>query len=304
MSYQLRNSIVLGVLLVLILLGGGYYHWIRQPGQIGATEAKIKELDTELQNTPDLVGQFNTTRANVEDMKARWQNRTKNIPTADQTAETYDDLNGIINLAGFLKLDMIYQGEQLFGDYGYKVYNLRGESDFENLYRFIWLLENRRKLYKIPTLKLRTIEIVKTETKPGEEPSPEGREFRVGFEMIIHAYFTPAADLTGSVGYGEAMPAAFYYNPFKPLILSSIPPNILGLVEVERSELKAVIPGKAFIQDQNNQIQTLQEGDEVYLGYVTKIIPEEGKVEFTLNKGGIIERFVLTIRFETGVETK
>lgn len=304
MPYQLRNSIVLGVLLVLILFGGGYYHWIRQPGQVEEVDAKIKKVDTELQNTPDLIGQFNTTRASVEDMQGRWQNRTKDIPTADQTAQTYAYLNRIIDLAGFLKLDMIYQGEQKFGSYGHNIYNLRGESDFENFYKFIWMLENGRKLYKIPTLNLRTIEIVKTETKPGEEPSPEGREFRIGFEMIIHAYFTPATDLTGSVGYGEVMPGALLYNPFKPLILSSIPPNMLGLVEVERSELKAVIPGKAFLQDQNNQIQTLQEGEEVYLGYVTKIIPEEGRVQFTLNKGGIIEKFELTIRFETGVETK
>ncbi len=304
MSYQLRNSIVLGVLLVFILIVGGYVHWIRLPGQIEVVDAKIKEVNTELQNTPDLIGQFNVTQANVANMQVRWQNRSKDIPPADQTAQTYAYLNRIIDLSGFLRLDMIYQGEEMFGRYGYKKYNLRGESNFENFYRFIWMLENGRKLYKISTLNLRSIEIVKTETKPGEEPTPEGREFRVGFEMVIHAYFTPQTDLTGSVGYGEVMPAALNYNPFKPLILSSIPPNILGLVEVERSELKAAIAGKVFIQDQNNEIQTLQEGDEVYLGYVTKIRPDEGRAEFTLNKGGIIERFELTIRFETGLETK
>ncbi len=304
MSYQLRNSVVLGVLLVFILIVGGYVHWIRLPGQTEVVDAKIKEVNTELQNTPDLIGQFNATQENVANMQVRWKNRSKDIPPADQTAQTYAYLNRIIDLSGFLRLDMIYQGEKIFVNYGYKMYNLRGESNFENLYRFIWMLENGRKLYKISTLNLRSIEIVKTETKPGEEPTPEGREFRVGFEMVIHAYFTPHTDLTGSVGYGEVMPAALNYNPFKPLILSSIPPNILGLVEVERSELKAAIAGKVFIQDQNNEIQTLQEGDEVYLGYVTKIRPEEGRVEFTLNKGGIIERFELTIRFETGLETK
>lgn len=304
MPYQLRNSIVLGALLLLILFVGGYIRWIRLPGQIEEVDAKIKAVNTELQNTPDLIGQFNLTQENVADMQERWQNRSKDIPPADKTAQTYAYLNRIIDLSGFLRLDMIYQGEETFGNYGYNIYNLRGESNFENFYRFIWMLENGRNLYKIPILNLRTIEIVRTETEPGKEPTPEGREFRVGFEMVIHAYFTPDTDLTGSVGYGEVMPAALNYNPFRPLILSSIPPNVLGLVEVERSELKAAIAGKVFIQDQNNEIQTLQEGDEVYLGYVTRIRPEEGKVEFTLNKGGIIERFELTIRFETGLETK
>ena len=304
MPYQLRNSIVLGVLLVLILIGGGFYHWIRQPGLIDEVDVKIKKVDTELQNTPDLIGQFNTTRANVQDMQSRWQNRMKDIPPADQTAQTYAYLNRIIELAGFLKLDMIYQGDQKFGNYGYNSYNLKGESTFENYYKFVWMMENGRRLYKIATLNMRTIEIVKAAAEPGKEPTPEEREFRVGFEMVIHAYYTPTTDLTGSVGVGDIMPAALNYNPFKPLILSSIPPNSLGLVEVDRSELKAVIPGKAFIQDQNNLIQTLQEGDEVYLGYVTGIDPENGMVEFTLNKGGIIEKFDLTIRFETKAETK
>ena len=68
-------------------------------------------------------------------------------------------------------------------------------------------------------------------------------------------------------------------------------------MEVERSDLKAVIPGKAFVLDQANSIRTMQEGDEVYLGYVTRIDPEAGRMECTLNKGGIIEKVELNIRF-------
>jgi hypothetical protein len=71
-------------------------------------------------------------------------------------------------------------------------------------------------------------------------------------------------------------------------------------VEIERSDLKAVIPGKAFIIDQTNTFRTLEPGDEVYLGYVTKLMPDEGKIECTLNKGGIIEQVELKIRFGAG----
>jgi hypothetical protein len=60
-----------------------------------------------------------------------------------------------------------------------------------------------------------------------------------------------------------------------------------------------VIPGKAFVADQKGRIVTLEEGDEVYLGYVTRIDPEKGAVEFMLNKGGIIERAELRIPFHT-----
>jgi hypothetical protein len=86
-------------------------------------------------------------------------------------------------------------------------------------------------------------------------------------------------------------------DPFEPVIASGISPNNRELVEIERSDLKAVIPGKAFVLDQTNAIQTLHEGDEVYLGYVTRIDPERGRLECTLNKGGIIEKVTLNIRY-------
>jgi hypothetical protein len=86
-------------------------------------------------------------------------------------------------------------------------------------------------------------------------------------------------------------------DPFAPVIASGIPPNARDLIEIERSDLKAVITGKAYVLDQSNNIRTLQEGDEVYLGYVTKIDPEGGRIECTLNKGGIIEKVELKIRY-------
>jgi len=51
------------------------------------------------------------------------------------------------------------------------------------------------------------------------------------------------------------------------------------------------------VLDQRNEIRTLREGDEVYLGYVTRLDPERGTLQCTLNKGGIIERVELKIRY-------
>ena len=92
-------------------------------------------------------------------------------------------------------------------------------------------------------------------------------------------------------------PTLLIVDPFAPIISSGIPPNTRSLVEVERADLRAVIPGKAFVLDQTNVIRTLLEGDEVYLGYVTKIDQANGRMECTLNKGGIIEKVELKIRY-------
>jgi len=288
-SYKIRNSIALGVLLFLIMGIGTYIRAFNLPRQSKAIEKQVKAIDEELQNTPNLVNEFNDLSALLTDTQKRWENRNKDIPPVDVTSQSYAYFSRLIDLSGYVKLDMVYNGVQSFGNYGYNVYNLKGEAPFDNYYRFIWYLENDRKLYKIQTLTLRGVEIAPTEKEEGK--------VLVTFDMFVHAYFSSVAELSSSLGERSITPNLLNVDPFDPVISSGIPPNARDLVEIERSDLKAVITGKAYVLDQANNIRTLQEGDEVYLGYVTKIDPEGGRIECTLNKGGIIEKVELKIRY-------
>ena len=294
MSYTLRNSIVLGVLLLVILGAGTYYRGFRLPKKAAVVEEEIRKFDEELQNTPNLVNQFNETNAMLEDTKKRWETRNKDIPPVDVTSQTYAYLSRLIDLSGDVKLDMLYQGVKQSNRYGYNIYNLKGEASFDDFYTFIWYLENGRRLYKIERLAVRGVEI--TPKSSEEEGVPR---LLITYEMTVHAYFSSVPELQSSLGERSTTPNYVSKDPFAPIISSGIPPNIRSLIEIERSDLKAVIPGKAFVLDQNNVIRTVQEGDEVYLGYVTKIDPEEGRIECTLNKGGIIEKVELRIRYGT-----
>jgi hypothetical protein len=276
-------------LFVLIVGTGTYIRAFNLPDKAEKIETEIKRIDEELQNTPNLVNQFNDLSATLEGARSRWENRNKDIPAQDVSSQTYGYFSRLIDLSGPIKLDMVYQGAEQKDTYGFNIYNLKGEAPFENWYRFIWYLENGRKLYKIRDLKVRGIEI----------PPKEGEEggFVVGFEMVVHAYYSSMPDLASAPGERAIIPNYLAVDPFGPIILADVPPNLDGLVEIERSDLKAVIPGKAFVLDQNSTIRTLAEGDEVYLGYVTRILPEDGRIECTLNKGGIIERVDLNIRY-------
>jgi hypothetical protein len=288
-SYKLRNSIALGVLLFLIFAVGTYIRAFNLPKRIKTVEKEIAKIDEELQNTPNLINQFNDLSALLTDTQKRWEARNKDIPPVDITAQSYAYFSRLIDLSGEVKLDMVYTGSTSMGTYGYNVYTLKGEAPFDNLYRFIWYLENDRRLYKINTIALKGLEIAGTDKE-------EGRVL-VTFDMMVHAYFSSISELSSSLGERSISPNPLSVDPFMPVISAGLPPNIHGLVEVERSDLKAVIPGKAFVLDQNNTIRTMQEGDEVYLGYVTKVDPEGGRIECTLNKGGIIEKVALNIRY-------
>jgi hypothetical protein len=288
-SYKIRNSIVLAILLFLILGVGTYIRAFNLPKKEKVIEKQIKQIEDELQNTPNLYNQFNDLSALLTDTQKRWENRNKDIPPVDQTAQSYAYFSRLIDLSGYVKLDMVYTGLQAKGNYGYNIYALKGEAPFDNLYRFIWYLENDRKLYKIQSLTLKGLEVAPTEKEEGK--------VLVTFDMLVHAYFSSVSELSSSLGERSITPNALAVDPFSPVISSGIPPNTRQLVEVERSDLKAVIPTKAFLLDQNTVIKTLQEGDEVYLGYVTKLDPESGRIECTLNKGGIIEKVELKIRY-------
>jgi hypothetical protein len=268
---------------------GTYIRAFNQPKRISQIDTEIKKIDEELQNTPNLINQFNERSASLADVQKRYENRNKDIPPIDVTSQTYAYFSKLIDLSGYIKLDMVYTGVTQKANYGYNTYNLKGEAPFDNFYRFIWYLENGRKLYKIQSLNVRGVEIAPTKEEEGQ--------LLVSFEMVVNAFFSSVSELSSSLGERALNPNTLGVDPFNPTISSGIPPNTRSLVEIERSDLKAVIPGKAFVLDQTNAIRTLVEGDEVYLGYVTKIVPEEGRLECTLNKGGIIEKVDLKIRY-------
>lgn len=289
MSYKIRNSLVLGVLVLLILGVGSYIRAYNLPKKLAKVETEIKRIDAELQNTPNLVAEFNDLSATLTDAQKRWENRNKDIPPTDITSQSYAYFSRLIDLSGYVKLDMIYQRVESRGSYGFNVYSLKGEAPFDNFYRFLWYLENGRKLYKINSIAVKGLEVPPKEDEPGK--------LLVTFDMVVHAYFSSVAELASAPGERSISPNYLGTDPFAPVITRDIPPNTESLVEIERSDLKAVIPGKAFVLDQNSVIRTLGEGDEVYLGYVTKILPDEGRIECTLNKGGIIEKVDLKIRY-------
>ncbi len=198
MSYKIRNSIALGIMVFLVLGVGTYIRAFNLPKKVKTIETEIKKIDEELQDTPNLINQFNDLSATLNDTQKRWENRNKDIPPVDITSQSYAYFSRLIDLSGEVKLDMVYQGVQNFGNFGYNVYQLKGEAPFDNYYRFIWYLENDRKLYKINTVSLKGVEIAPTDKEEGG--------VLVTFDMQVHAYFSSVAELSSSLGERSISP--------------------------------------------------------------------------------------------------
>jgi hypothetical protein len=289
MSFATRNTLVLGVLLVFVLSIGVYQIYFKDRKELQALDEQIEKLDTELANTPDLLNQYNHAQAELTRWEERWNHRVKDIPTQDVTGETNAYLNSAIRLSLPIRIDIDYAGPKQQSNFGYGTYLIRGEASFFSLYDFTSYLEDGQRLLRFPKLTLRqTI----AHREGGKEPYPA-----VYFEAEMWAYYTSLSELSSSSAWSDTLGSPIDSNPFWPLVSAEIPSNTEGLVDVDQAVLAAVIPGKALVNDQKGRLRVLSVGDSVYLGYVSKISPEDASVEFVLNKGGIGGTVTLKVRF-------
>lgn len=290
MPYKTRNTLILLGFLIIILAVGAYFIIYSYPKKIKEVKAEIQRTDQQINALAGLQIELYNLQKQIKEEQEKLAQLDKQIVPDVTPAMTYSYLNSILNYAGFVKFDMLYMGSKKAQKYGYNIYDIKGEASFDNIYKFIWYLERGPQIYRIARLDLRGVETRDEVTKQFSIVVP--------FQMEIHALYADVKDLPPIKRTLGDVVVAEVKNPFTPYIYRELPPNTRGLLEVERADLKAVIPGKAFVADHTGKIHVLKEGDEVYLGYVTKIDIEKNQVEFTLNKAGIVEKFVLRLRFE------
>ena len=197
MAYKIRNTIVLAALFVLFAGGGGFYWGYWQPKQLKAVQAEIDTIEKELQNLPTLVQEVEKLSADYQDVRRKYDSRSKEIPVTDLSSQTYEYVSQGIDEAGFIKFSFEFTETRNQADFGYNVYTLgEGDADFETLYKFIYYLENSRRLYKINSLVMDLKENVDQETRESAH--------RISFTMELHSYFSNCESQATAILLGRA----------------------------------------------------------------------------------------------------
>jgi Tfp pilus assembly protein PilO len=297
MSFKIRNTIVLAVVFVLITGSGLFYYLYMQPKQLKKTMAEIQKIEKELVDFPQTVSQVEELTNKLADTKRRYDSRSKEIPPFDITSQTYAYMSKGIDEAGFsndnefVQFKMTYAGSKDFGAYGYNIYQLtEGEAVFENLYKFVYFLENGSRLYKVAWVDMESKEDVNVDTK-------DTRKF-LNFTMELHAYYTKIQELNSSLAAKSLTFTQSPFDPFDPIILGKISAEAPeDEVDIKNIEIKAILPGKAFVMIRS-EMSVLHLGDKVWRGFVSRISPAEGRVEFTVNEGGIVRKVSKSIVFK------
>jgi len=280
MSSKTRNTIVLVSLWLLISTSGFLYSKFWQKSELD----ELKTIKSELADLPTLIEEVDSLTSQYHGLKQEYDSRKKEIPLSDQASETHDYISRGLDQSGQIKLDMKFAGREDLSEWGYNRYSLlQGEGQFTSFYNFIYYLENGRSLYRIYRFNL-------THEEDKEIKRP------IKFDMELHAYYSKIAELGTSLT-ARALPfPPTPHNLFYPQAVR-IPLLTPADIVVDVAEVKAVIPGKAFVQYRYALIP-VQVGDKVRQGFVSGIDPSEGKVEFTLNEGGVIRKVEKIIRYD------
>ena len=293
MTYKVRNTLALAVVWLVIFLLGMFLWAIWQPRQINKINKEIQAINKQLEDLPGLTDDVQRLTAQFQDIKRRYDSRSKEIPQFDISSQTYGYMSQGIDEAGFLKFDMKFVGTHEKASWGFNYYKLdQGEAQFENLFKFVYFLENGRRLYKITSLHL--------EQKEAIDPDTKEVNTWIAFEMEIHAYFVRNVPELGTSLAAQSLgmiPSP--YDPFHNMITQTLAQEApQGELNADGLLVKAVLPGKAFVLS-NNTLIVLHLGDKVWRGYVTHVNPAESSVEFTLDEGGVVRKLIKKIIFET-----
>ena len=286
MNKKLISTLSVLALLIIILVAGGIYIFIVQRGDISERQEKLDELNKNVYDPVELDNRYQELERRSAELDSILANREFNIPQNISSIKFYTYVNNIVaNFPNETTVNVEYLRQAPDKEFFFHEYKLSGSGNYNDVYKMVYAIEQSKELKKINKVSLTNL--VKTD---GEVPL-----FLVNFELIAQVYyssdnrFAPAEYVENNLATGPI------YDAFYPLIRNEIPPNIDNLLDVQGARLLALIPEGAFVADTKGNTYLVWEGEQVYLGYLTKIDYDNNTVSFILNKGGIIEQVTLQL---------
>ena len=253
---------------------------------ISDRQEKLAELNKNVYDPVELDNRYQELERRSAELDSILANREFNIPQNISSIKFYNFINNVVaNFPKETTVNVEYLRQASDKEFFFHEYKLTGGGNYNDVYKIIYAIEQSKELKKINKLSLTNL--VKT-----DEEVPL---FLVNFELIAQVYysldnrFAPAEYIENNLATGPI------YDAFYPLIRNEIPPNVDNLLDVQGARLLALIPEGAFVADTKGNTYLVWEGEQVYLGYLTKIDYDNNTVSFILNKGGIIEQVTLQL---------
>ena len=290
MNRKIKNTLALVGLFAFILVTGGGYIFLYQMSKIKNDRAQIEKLKANHYNTAELNMQYTELSKKAAVLDSVLASRKFNIPEKLSSISFFKFVNDISS--GFsenTQTNVEFEDQKPDKNFFYYEYKITGGGDYDDLYRLVYAIEQSKDLKKIKSITLTNYISSDKQGMPN---------FLVNFVIIADIYYSNNSRFSTENYVENDLSASPVYDVFYPLIRNEIPPNVNNLLDVHGARLLALVPEGAFIADSKGNTFLLWEGQQVYLGYLTKIDYDHNIVSFILNKGGIIEKVDLTLEKE------
>ena len=293
MNKKLISTLSVLALLIIILVAGGIYLFVVQRGDLSERQEKLAELNKNVYDPVELNNRYQELERKSAELDSILAHRKFNIPQNISSIKFYNFINNIVaNFPKETSVNIEYLRQAPDKEFFFHEYKLTGGGNYNDVYKMIYAIEQSKELKKVEKLSLSNL--VKTDD---EIPL-----FLVNFELIAQVYFSADSRFAPAELVENNLSTGPIYDAFYPLIRNEIPPNVDNLLDVQGARLLALIPEGAFVADNKGNTYLVWEGEQVYLGYLTKIDYDNNTVSFILNKGGIIEQ--VTLQLDRNLSTK
>lgn len=281
MSYGVRNTLILLLVLTIFIGGGWSYIYFYQQPRVEELKQKVQKTREEVNKKQQTADRYPVLKKQFEKSRQFFNNYNKALYANSNEDYVYNFLNTVSSGSAYTDFTFSFSDSTTYEKYGIMTMQVSGQGYYRNFLNFVRQIELSKPLNKINGMSI----------SPVNELDSYGK---VNFNFSLVSYYDRSKllgepdlaitnNLLGSV-----------YNPFYPLI-RSVQDNEDNLVDVEASKLLAVGTNRIFLLDQNGVMKKLSRGDEVYLGKLSSINVDQGSASFVLNKGGIVERVTLQI---------
>ncbi|HCK99983.1 MAG TPA: hypothetical protein DHW42_07780 [Candidatus Marinimicrobia bacterium] len=285
MSYEIRNTLIL-ILILLLMCGGGYLGLhLRYDKNIEVLAQQIEQKKEEFSKLEGYFADLDYYNEEVKTNQERLKSYPKILLPATEIHQTYRYLEYLDQLGTFFNFTFITTAIKEKNDYAEAVYQLSGEGKFPKMAAFLMRLEELKPIYRIDNFRLRSKEDLNDENLLRVDLQLTGlfsKEDKAK-AYSIHSFRT------------QPEYTLLPYDPFMPLILKRLPPNIDNLPIVEKCKLIAITGNVAYIKDQSNNLLKMKAGHKIYLGYLARVNINRGTVTFKMNRGGIKDTVVLKL---------
>ena len=281
MNYALRNTLILSVLLVLVILGFllGNTSSIKKVKVIkSAYENNLKQLNDLKTANPDMENQDLFIQS-LKDLEKKVQRESKLIPQKNDPTITYKYLLDICdNFCPDMKFNFIYNRLSKIENISYYSYTIKGIAPVRSFYTFVYQIESQYMLYVIESIKI------------NEETKDDISSGNVSFVIVLNAYFEETATEIGDIPFRKLKYKNVKYDPFYSRIHAPfIDEREQEFLDIYSSGMIGLTPNKVFIKDRIGRIHILEIGDKVAYGTLESINWKEQYATFQLNEIGIIK---------------